>query len=102
VEILTSMAYIRGTEHQQGSTKARRIEPEPLLKAITRRVVQLSHGKFRFSDIFMSVAKSALSKEEALDEGAEFIVNGERYHVLAASPTSQTWEFVIRRRSPYV
>jgi hypothetical protein len=98
VKILTSAARASGNEHRQSQGIARKIEPEPWLKAMTPRIVRLSNGKFRFSDIFMSVEETALSKEEALDARAVFIVNGRRYGVVAASLTSHLWEFVIRER----
>jgi hypothetical protein len=99
VEILISGGRVRESENLQSPTKTRRIEPEPLLKAITPRVVRLSDSKYRFSDIFMSVATSALSKEEVTGD-TEFIVNGERYSVVSVGSTDQTWEFVIRAVMP--
>lgn len=78
------------------------LDPEPLLSAITTEAVDRSGGAFWYSDTRMSVLKTALTEDVAMDEKTEFNINGERHIVLAITPCPTTWEYVIRRKTQNV
>lgn len=74
------------------------IVPEPLLSAISTDMVIKNGAAFLYSDTRMSVAKSALTEAVAMDEKTEFNINGDRHVIVAVTPSSSSWEFVVRRR----
>lgn len=76
------------------------ITPEPFINAISIDAVLRNQTTFRFSDMRMTVAKSALTDEQATAKNTQFMVNGILYDVIVVDPLASSYEFVIRRKLP--
>jgi hypothetical protein len=87
----------RGNLKGTSVVNKRKIEPEPKLWAVRPKVVTLSGGRLRFSDLRMSVLSGALTESEAVAKDTEFLINGDRFRVIFVKREPQSWEFFIRQ-----
>lgn len=91
----------RGQRNLRGTCvttiKRRAVAPEPELRAVRPRVVQLSAGRLKYSDLRMTALRGAFSEHEATAKDTEFVINNHRFRILSVTPGTQSWDFMVRR-----